>query len=164
MNKETPVFFLSSKAELDSKVTAFNLGADDYIVKPINPVELRARVEMRLKKSKSVVTDVVVRGDLTIELSLLKGSRMIDGSSRDMQLTAKEFKILAFLVQNENKVFSRANVVEAVWGGGLHVLDRTVDSHIYGLRKKMGPIAYYVDCIPGAGYRFIAPNIKSAVS
>jgi DNA-binding response OmpR family regulator len=164
MNRETPVFFLSSQAELDSKVTAFNLGADDYIVKPINPVELRARVEMRLKKSKSVVADVVVRGELTIELSLLKGSRLVDGVPKDMQLTAKEFKILAFLVQNENKVFSRANVVEAVWGNGLHVLDRTVDSHIYGLRKKMGPIAHYIDCIPGAGYRFISPSLNSAVS
>lgn len=164
MTRETPVFFLSSQTELDSKVTAFNLGADDYIVKPINPVELRARVEMRLKKSKSAVTDILVRGDLTIEMSLLRGSRRMDGVLKDMQLTAKEFKILAFLVQNENKVFSRANVVEAVWGAGLHVLDRTVDSHIYGLRKKLGPIANYVDCIPGAGYRFVVPTENSAAS
>lgn len=130
MQRETPVFFLSSQTELDSKVTAFNLGADDYIVKPINPLELRARVEMRLKKSKAVIFDVITRGELQLELSLFRGSRIVNGVMKDMLLTAKEFKILAFLVQNETKVFSRAQVVESVWGTGLHVLDRTVDSHI----------------------------------
>jgi DNA-binding response OmpR family regulator len=159
----SPVFFLSSEAKLDAKLTAFNLGADDYIVKPINPLELRARVEMRLKKKNSRLPETIVRGELTIEPMLLRGSRLVNNRPADLQLTAKEFKILTFLLQNEGQVFSRSQVVEAVWGSGVHVLDRTVDSHIHGLRKKMGPISPYIECIPSAGYRFSTPKLKAAV-
>jgi DNA-binding response OmpR family regulator len=157
MSQETPVFFLTGESELNSKLMAFNLGADDYLVKPISPVELRARVEMRLRKSSlaaHAVPDVITRGGLVIDTNVLRASHQTAEEKVDLSLTAKEFKILAFLVQNENKVYSRSEIVEAVWGNGVHVLDRTVDSHIHGLRKKMGHLAPYVECIASAGYRF----------
>ena len=164
MPSETPVFFLTSQSELNSKLTAFNLGADDYLVKPIVPGELRARVEMRLRKSNASVSEVLNRGELSIEMTVLRAFRNAQGKTTDLALTAKEFKILAFLVQHDNKVFTRAELVSAVWGNDVHILDRTVDSHIYGLRKKLGGIASYVECIPGAGYRFKVVPILANVS
>lgn len=158
MPAPTPVFFLTSQSELSTKITAFNLGADDYLVKPVSPIELRARVEMRLRKASTVIADTIRKGELVIEMMVLRASRLINKKQVDLSLTAKEFKILASLVQNENKVFSRSQIVEAVWGPDVHILDRTVDSHIYGLRKKMGPLAHYIECIPNAGYRFIQPD------
>ena len=157
MGKETPVFFLTSETELKSKVTAFHLGADDYLIKPISPVELKARVEMRLAKVRALHADRIERGDLTVDLTNVTAFRNDGGLLVDLSLTGKEFKLLSFLIRSENHIFSRIELVEAVWGKGLHILDRTVDSHIYGLRKKMGPVANYIESIPQAGYKFALP-------
>jgi DNA-binding response OmpR family regulator len=154
MSYETPVFFLTRESELSSKLTAFSLGADDYLVKPINPIELRARVEVRLKKAGRTSSDVRIRGDLLINTSLLRASRRANKTFHDLGLTSKEFKILSFLVQNEGQVFSRSELVKVLWDKDVHILDRTIDSHIYGLRKKMGPLSHCIESIAGAGYRF----------
>ncbi|MBC7465631.1 MAG: response regulator transcription factor [Bdellovibrio sp.] len=162
MKVDTPVFFLTSQNEVSAKVTAFNLGADDYLVKPISPIELRARVEMRLRKGKAVFNEVITKGDLVIDLVVLRACRLVNQQQIDLSLTSKEFKIVTFLVQNENRIFSRAELVEAVWGVGVHVQDRTVDSHVHGLRKKMGPMFNYVECIYGEGYKFALPTAAEA--
>lgn len=153
---QTPVFLLTSHSELDAKVTAFNLGADDYLIKPISGVELRARVEMRLKKSGSFnkSKNQIVKGDLVLNISLLRASIKSGEQEKNIPLTAKEFKILAHLAQNEGTVFTRQDLVKSVWGD-VHILERTVDSHIFGLRKKLDAFAGYVECIPNVGYRFI---------
>ena len=161
---ETPIFFLTSRDELESKVFAFNLGADDYLVKPISPIELKARVEMRLKKNHSLLSDTIVKGDLILEMKSIRASRLVNQQPVDLSLTAKEFKLLSFLVQNENQVFSRSKLVEAGWGPNIHILDRTVDSHICGLRKKMGPLAFYIESEPGSGYKFSGPRQTTRVS
>lgn len=154
--QDTPVFLLTSSEDLTLKVTAFAMGAEDYLVKPFNPIELRARVEMRLKKSTSKKRRELLRkGDLLLRPSLMQTSVLRDGTEKPLDLTSKEFKILAFLATNEGRVYSRSELVKCVWGPTVHVLDRTVDSHICGLRKKLDDLAHYVECIPNAGYRFL---------
>lgn len=154
--REIPVLLLTGKEDLASKVSAFSLGADDYITKPINPMELWARVEGRLRKNadRKGKTDHIKRGDLVIDLPILKASLRHGNELRDLDLTAKEFKILVALVKNEAKVLGRADLVKAVWGDSTHVISRTVDSHICGLRRKLGAHAHYIENIPGTGYRF----------
>tara|TARA_B110001454_G_C12723270_1_gene436148 strand:- start:25561 stop:26274 length:714 start_codon:yes stop_codon:yes gene_type:complete len=160
LKKETPVFFLTSSSELESKLLAFNLGADDYLVKPISPVELRARVETKLRKSKQITADVITKGDLRVELSLLKAYQVKESRKIEMPLTATEFKILAFLMQNENSTFSQEELIRAVWGKDVHILAKTVVSHVYGLRKKLGAESVYIENIPHVGYRFKIPSTK----
>ena len=145
---------------MDSKVTAFNLGADDYLVKPISGVELRARVEMRLKKSTHLQTvqNKLVKGNLILDVALLRASVQEGDQTKTVPLTAKEFKILTVLAQNERQVYSRQNLVKHVWGDSIHIQERTVDSHIFGLRKKLGLYGDYIECIPHAGYRFVGPT------
>ena len=154
LSNEVPIYFLTSKDEIETKVAAFNVGVDDYLVKPINPLELRARIEMRLKKASTPPNDTIRKGQLVLEMNAIRASRLVDRTPVDMMLTSKEFKILSFLVQNGNRVFSRAQLVEAAWGKDVHILDRTVDSHICGLRKKMGPLAAAIESLPGEGYQF----------
>lgn len=153
---QIPVFLLTAKKELTLKVTAFNLGAEDYLVKPMNPIELKARVEMRLRKvaSKRSTPTLLRKGDLILNTALLKASIRQGEKERSIDLTTKEFRILSYLAQNENEVYTRAQLVNAIWGESVHVLDRTVDSHICGLRRKLKDHAHYIECVPGAGYRF----------
>lgn len=153
---EVPIFLLTSKEELTSKVTAFSLGAEDYLVKPVDPIELKARVEMRLRKTqqKKKSLEVLKKGDLSLNLSLMKATVIKGEQEEVLDLTSKEFKILSFLAQNEGQVYSRSQLVKKIWGDSVHVLDRTVDSHVCGLRRKLSEHAEYIESIPGAGYRF----------
>jgi two-component system, OmpR family, response regulator ResD len=156
-HQNVPIFLLTAADELVTKVAAFNLGIDDYIVKSMSPVEIRSRVESRLKKSldgKNKSTKIQ-RGQLLLEIPLLRASLKENGDFKNIHLTGKEFKILCCLLQNENKVFSRQELVQTVWGTGIHVLGRTVDSHICGLRKKMGEMGKHIESIPATGYRFL---------
>lgn len=154
----TPTFFLTETDELVSKVAAFDLGIDDYLVKSMDPVEIRSRIEARLRKSarQNHQSTTIQKGDLLLELPLHRASIRVNGKFENIQLTGKEFKILCFLVQNESTVFSREQLIEAVWSKEVHVLGRTVDSHIYGLRKKMGAMAQHIQSVPPTGYRFMS--------
>jgi DNA-binding response OmpR family regulator len=152
----TPIFLLTSRDDTTSKVTAFSLGADDYIVKPVNPIELRARVDARLKKASRAAADTekLRKGRLVLQTSLLRATMQDKDVERDLSLTAKQFKILHFLLKNEGKPFSRSELVANVWGKGIHILDRTIDSHICALRKKLGDLGHLIECLPAVGYRF----------
>lgn len=161
MSKDAPVFFLTSSSELESKLTAFNLGADDYLVKPISPIELRARIETKLKKTKQTNSDIIAKGNLRVELSVLKAYVVREAQKTEIQLTATEFKILAFLMQNENTTFSQGELIQSIWGKDVHIIAKTVVSHVYGLRKKLGSESSYIENIPHVGYRFKVPDSRS---
>ncbi len=158
MRKDAPVFFLTSSSELESKLMAFNLGADDYLVKPISPIELRARIETKLKKTKIINSDVIAKGSLRVELSVLKAYVLKNGQKAEIHLTTTEFKILAFLMQNENTTFSQDELIQSIWGKDVHIIPKTVVSHVYGLRKKLAAESSYIENIPHVGYRFKVPN------
>ena len=153
-----PVYFLTTADELSSKVIAFNLGADDFLIKPINPIELRARIDRGLKRLQSPPQDTLRAGPLQIDLRSLRAAIIEKDKTQELHLTGKEFRLLAFLIQNQNKVFTRSELVSAIWGNEVHILDRTIDSHVYGLRKKLGHLSSWIESIPNAGYRFRIDN------
>ena len=158
-----PMILLSGEGEVSTKVLAFRLGADDSLLKPINPAELRARVEAKLRKqTQQRPGGALRRGILKLDPALLQASVEENGKFHVLELTAKEFKILFFLLQHENKALSRAEIVKAAWGDGVHLASRTVDSHICALRRKLGPAASFIESIPSLGYRFASETRTAA--
>lgn len=151
--RRTPVLMLTGKEDVESKERAFSLGADDYIVKPVSPRELKARVEARLRKI-SGPGEVLRRGRLALHFPMMRATVDENGTENQVDLTAKEFRLVATLAQNEGQIFSRTQLVKAIWGREMDVVARTVDSHICGARRKLGPAGDYIQSVTGAGYRF----------
>jgi DNA-binding response OmpR family regulator len=155
---EVPVIFLTSQGEAASQVAAFSLGADDYIIKPIRPIEFRARIEARIRRILRSQKDetLLIRGDIQIDLTTQRASVSSTFSGQpgqDLELTGREFKLLCHMARHEGTIFSRSQLIAAVWGSAVHVLDRTVDTHVYTLRKKLGAHSNYIESVVGAGYR-----------
>ncbi len=149
-----PVIFLTAKEDVGSKISAFSLGADDYVVKPFHLLELRARVESRLKKQleRSSDGDHVPAGPLILEVSSQR-IKMKDGKTFT-SLTSREFKIFLLLAKNPDRIFSREIILNKIWGHDVYVTDRTVDAHICYLRKKLEKYSGFIESVPGEGYRF----------
>lgn len=131
----TPVVFVTAKADLESRVRGLNLGADDYIVKPFEVLELLARVEAVLRRTQSA-SDLFVFEGLSIDRSARTVTRESDGCP--IALTPREFDLLDALVTNRNWALSREKLLELVWGADYKGDARTVDTHIQRLRKKLG--------------------------
>ncbi|HEV8513689.1 MAG TPA: response regulator transcription factor [Cyclobacteriaceae bacterium] len=146
----TYIVFLTARAEEYSEVAAFDVGADDYILKPIKPRALMSRISalFRRDSSKKNVSAQIKAGELTID----RTSYTVKLKGREISLPKKEFELLYFLAQNPNKVFSRDDLLQNIWGADVYVLSRTVDVHIRKVREKIGD-----DCIAtvkGVGYKF----------
>ncbi len=152
-NKEVPVIFLTASGEIDHKIKGFKLGAEDYIVKPFNFLEFKARVESRLQKNENrkEQTEILMSGNLQLEVLLQRA--ILIKENRDLGLTPLEFKILFYLARNKRKVVSREKLVDVVWGKGTHI-GRSIDTHINALRRKMGPAAVSIQSSYGKGYFF----------
>lgn len=152
-----PIICLTGKTEITDKTTAFSLGADDYIVKPFDPIELRVRVDGKLNKSnrQKSKADVTVLGALEINHGLHKASLHTNGAPREIHLTQTEFKLLVCLVRRPEQVFSRDQLLVAAWGESAKVLDRAVDVHVCSLRKKLLNYGGCVKSVPGVGYKFV---------
>jgi DNA-binding response OmpR family regulator len=160
--RNTPVFFLTGKTDVYDKVLAFSLGADDYIVKPFDPLELKARIEAKLSKKKikesdaEAFTETFRRGRLKINLGFQKAFVLDDdGKENDLRLTPAEFKLLHYLIRNEGKLCSRSQLLSAIWGQDVHVLDHNVYTHICALRRKLADQSEYIESVPRLGYRFL---------
>lgn len=144
------VIFLTARAEEYSEVAAFDVGADDYIHKPIKPRALMSRIQAlfrREKKKKKDSSNIQIK-DLLID----RGSYTVQMGEEVISLPKKEFELLFFLAQNPNKVFSRDELLQNIWGYDVHVLARTVDVHIRKIREKIGE--GYISTIKGVGYKF----------
>lgn len=152
-----PVVLFTVKSDLDTKLAAFGLGADDYLTKPINPLELRARVDLRIRKCelRRREMDLLTLGGLAINLPLMQAYQIVNSTQVPIDLTSKEFKILTILGKNTGRIFSRSELIRLVWGTKTHVVERTVDSHVCGLRKKLGSYSHYVENVIGEGYRLV---------
>ena len=145
--EDTIIMFLSARSEDYSHVAAFDVGADDYVNKPIKPKVLNSKVSALLRRfTKNEANANIVHGDLTINLDeykvILKGEKM--------SFPRKEFELLRLLASKPDKVFKREKIMEAVWGNDVVVGDRTIDVHIRKLREKMGNA--YFKTIKGVGY------------
>jgi len=148
--QNTFIVFLTARSEEYSEVAAFDVGADDYITKPIKPRALMSRISAlfrRDSKKKSTATQITV-GSLTID----RTSYTIRVKGREISLPKKEFELLFFLAQNPNKVFSRDDLLQNIWGSDVYVLARTVDVHIRKVREKIGDD--YITTVKGVGYKF----------
>ncbi|MGE0614444.1 MAG: response regulator transcription factor [Bacteriovoracia bacterium] len=148
--------FLTGQKSTPQKVAAFAMGAEDFIEKPFNPVELKARVEARLRKLAQRLREeqVLVRGDLTLNATshraFLKGPK----GEESIALTPREFRLLFYLARHEDHVLTRDQILSAVWGDAAQVFDRTVDTYISNLRRKLKTASSYLEAVPGTGYRF----------
>ncbi len=158
--KDIPVICVTGKAEITDKTTAFSLGADDYIVKPFNPIELKARVEGRLSKLRRRKKDehLFFIGKIKIDKSLHQ-VYLIDenGAENEIDVTQTEFKILCYLAKRVGQVYSRDQLLVGVWGENANVLERVVDVHVCSLRKKLKRYSHYIRAVPGYGYSISLP-------
>jgi two-component system alkaline phosphatase synthesis response regulator PhoP len=146
----TYIIFLTARAEEYSEVAAFDIGADDYITKPIKPRALMSRIGalFRRESKKTKPDDKVTIGDLMID----RKSYTVFNKGVPVTLPKKEFELLFFLAQNPNKVFSRDDLLQNIWGTDVYVLARTVDVHIRKVREKIGE--GYIKTVKGVGYKF----------
>ncbi len=152
-----PVFVLTGKNSIHEKTLGFQLGIEDFIPKPFNPIELRLRVESRLQKmvDQKRQADSISLGTLKINFSSQRASMTTSSGDLPIEFSSTEFKILSFLARNLDQVKSREQIIAAVWSDGLHLSDRTVDSHISRIRKKLGNSTCLIEAVPGAGYRLL---------
>lgn len=150
--RETPVVFLTGSDSVEDKVRSFEMGADDYIVKPFQPSEFKARLAARLKRKHMPAKDVFHLGPF----EAFPGTQKIcmGTEKKPLNLTAKQFKVLFFLLRNEGRTFSRADILREVWGTQIHISDRTIDSHIYSIRQQLGDLAHCLRSVHGKGYCF----------
>ena len=162
-NPETqsiPVVMLTAKGEEVDRVVGFELGAEDYIVKPFSVRELLLRVGAILRRSTGEPLDkarLVEFGDLRIDRDAHRA--WVDGE--EVELTALEFKLLLSLCDRGNRVQSRGTLLNDVWGIEADVTTRTVDTHVKRLREKLGAAGDYIETVRGVGYRFAEAPVEN---
>jgi len=146
-----PVIMLTAKGEEVDRIVGLELGAEDYITKPFSPRELVLRVKAVLKRSQPVPDEVKLFtiGDMLIDIS----SREVTVNSRVIALTATEFKLLAALAEGRGRTIARDTLLDKVWGSECYLTDRTVDTHIRRIRKKLGEQSSCLETVRGFGYR-----------
>ncbi|MBL7542447.1 MAG: response regulator transcription factor [Bdellovibrionaceae bacterium] len=160
-----PIIFLTWKADVDQRVLGFSLGADDYIIKPIEPKEFSARIESKLKRRPQGAPQTTFRKsdfrvDLTSHRIFLVAS---DETEQELNLTPIEFKLLVHFLRNEGVVIPREELLTAVWGEAVHVSAHTIDTHISSLRKKISNTGHHLKAVVKKGYCFsIVSNPKPA--
>lgn len=150
--KNTYILFLTARSEEYSEVAAFEVGADDYIVKPIKPRALISRLKALVRRD---LQPILAEKDEKLTVGPLVINRknhavLLNGTS--IAFPKKEFELLFFLVQNKDKVFSRDEILHRIWGADVYVVERTVDVHIRKLREKIGD--NYIKTLKGIGYMF----------
>ena len=156
---DMPIIMLTAKGEDMDKILGLDYGADDYITKPFNILEVKARIKAIMRRTsgggkKEVVSSVIEKGDLKLDCD----SRRLFVLGKEINLTGREFELLELLVKNENKVYSREQLLETVWGKDYPGDVRTVDVHVRRLREKVevNPSEpKYVHTKWGVGYYYI---------
>lgn len=151
--KDTPVMMLSARSEEYDKLFGFELGVDDYVVKPFSPKEVMARINAIIKRHRSggeqVGETVKFEG---LEINFTARDVIIDGEKAN--LTPKEYDLLFYLVKNKNIALTRNKLLEEVWGYDFFGDDRTIDTHIKMLRNNLGPYRKFIVTLRGMGYKF----------
>lgn len=150
-----PVIFLTARGSEVDEVVGLELGADDYITKPVSVPKLMARIKLILRK-KSIQKDDEATANEILRHGILEINRShykVFVSKKEVFFPKKEFEVLSYLVKNAGKVVTRETLLSQIWGSDVYVIDRTVDVHIRKIREKLGSHADYIDTIKGVGYR-----------
>lgn len=151
-----PVIFLTAKENEIDEILGLEIGADDYINKPVSPRKVLARIKSVIRRfgkenEKSSMPEENVRfRNLEIDSS----SHSVKINEKEIFFPKKEFQLLHFLISNRGKVYSREILLNRLWGENIYVVDRTVDVHVAKVREKLGEYSDYIETIKGLGYRF----------
>ena len=151
-DQNTPVIMLSARGEEYDKIHGFELGVDDYVVKPFSPKELMMRVSAVLKRAAPVkeADDVVELGELKVNFT----ARRVWVGEKELNLSPKEYDLLFYMVNNRGIALTREKLISEVWGYDFFGDDRTLDTHIKLLRRELGSCADKITTLRGVGYRF----------
>ena len=150
---DVPIIMLSARGEEYDKLFGFELGIDDYIVKPFSPKELMARVNVVLERRNSVSKDnssVLTFDGLEINIA----ARTVSVDGKRVELTPKEYDLLFYLIKNKNIALSRDKLLSDIWGYDFFGDDRTIDTHIKNLRNNLGPYRDFIVTLREVGYKF----------
>jgi two-component system alkaline phosphatase synthesis response regulator PhoP len=155
-----PIIMLTAKSTESDRIVGLELGADDYVVKPFSPRELAARIKAVLRRTQTPQSEskVIQRGDLSIDLT----RREVNIKGTPIDLTATEFRLLQFFAHHPGRVFSRSELIDGVLGRDVSVIDRNIDVHITGLRKKIGDYSAWIETVRGFGYRFREETVSES--
>ncbi len=148
--KKTPIIMLSARGEEYDRIHGFEIGVDDYVVKPFSPKELMLRIGAVLKRSGDVSADVMTMEGLSIDFS----ARIVTVDGKKVDLTPKEYELLFYFAKNKGIALTREKLISNVWGYDFYGDDRTLDTHIKLLRKNLGPYSKFIVTLRGVGYRF----------
>ena len=153
-DSRTGVIMITSHGEIEIKLESFELGVLDYVQKPFVPMELMARIRANLRKINPKSKDII-KNDIIVRVH----STQVFVGPKDAQLPVElsplEYKLLLFFMENENKVYTREQLMELVWGNAMDVTDRNVDQHISKLRKKINSQYFHIKTVHGTGYSWV---------
>ena len=153
--RDLPIIMISTRAGEQDKVLALECGADDYITKPFGPRELLARIHALLRRrSPHAAADTVQMAGLRLD----PGTLSVTAGSRQLALGRVEFRLLNFLMHHPERVHSRSQLLDKVWGNHVYLDERTVDTHVGRLRSALQPSGHqeHIETVRGSGYRFVA--------
>ena len=159
--KALPIIMLTARAEEGDKLAGLDGGADDYLTKPFSPRELLARIRAVLRrKAPQALDDAVEVGGLRLDPATRRVNRLVDGVVCDVKVGPTEFRLLHFLMTHPERVHSRAQLLDRVWGDHVFIEERTVDVHVKRLREALAPVrgSQLVETVRGAGYRMTQAN------
>jgi two-component system catabolic regulation response regulator CreB len=154
--RSMPIIVLSSRDGEADRVAALESGADDYVTKPFSPREIVARVRAVLRRSAATDASPPAAPEQAPPLNCDARTRRAEAAGRPLDLTRVEFDLLAALLGSPGRVFTRAELIDRVWGDGFRITDRTIDSHVKALRKKIaeaGAEPSWIETVRGVGYR-----------
>ncbi|HKJ31689.1 MAG TPA: response regulator transcription factor [Balneolales bacterium] len=148
--KNTPIIFLTARSDEKTEIRGLDMGADDYLTKPISTTKLISRINAVLRRFQETENagNVIEVHDLKID----KERYIVLRNSDEFQLPKKEFELLYFLASRRGKVLDRQTLLNEIWGNNIYVIDRTIDVHIRKIREKIGD--EYIETVKGVGYRF----------
>ena len=156
---QVPIIMLTAKGEERDELQGFQLGVDEYISKPFSPKILVARVEAILRRTNQAQEDLISAGGIVLD----KAAHIVKIDEKPIELSYKEFELLKYLVQHPGRVFTRAQLLQEVWGYDYYGGTRTVDVHVRRLRAKLGgEYEHLIGTVRNVGYRFDPPEEESA--
>jgi DNA-binding response OmpR family regulator len=149
----TPIIFITANSSVESRITGYTIGGDDFISKPYNLIELKARIDAKLKRSSSTTNQSVDFCGVSIDHHSQRAQVRHNADIIDLDLTPIEFKILYLFLCEPDKVFSRDEILNAVWGKDVYVFPRNIDTHVSKLRTKLGEKSDLIKSVHGTGYK-----------
>ena len=154
-HNQIPIIFLTAATNVESRIAGFSIGGDDYISRPFNSAELKARIDAKLRRfSEQQSNGTTIQIDnILVDLRAQQVSVIEDDIPMDIPLTSIEFKIFSLLLAEPNRVWPREEILDRVWGKNIYVYPRSVDTHISKLRKKLGAKGEIIESVHGTGYK-----------